>query len=911
MSSFMEQIDQALRSGGDRLAFVEGDRRFTCRDAERRVSAFEQWLLDHCRPGDRVAALTKNRVEAVLLEWATYRAGCIWLGIPARERDPGSLVRLLVDFTPRLLVLERFGSYGEIAFQRDAFPAQEEPPPPGLGAQEFRALWRTEREGETGEGIEFRVGRQAIRRLRYTSGSAGEPKAVAYSDRTLATMLEMIAETVLDEQEWTVVHGLPITWASGSLIAPALHCGGRNVILESWDVDRFIRAVAREERVLSLLTPGLLAALTTYSETHGSGWARGLARVVLAGAPTPVWTMRRAWRLFPGSTEFFVTLGQTEASFPITWHRVTEEDMEDSEKGPAVVPLGRFTRYYGRRSDIDGRSGEIRLTGGAVAPGIWVPKAGRFQALATLRRRHRTGDRALVDDDGVLHYLGRMTDRWRDDPGLPAPDALEVVLNECPGVRRSRVDLLERVGGDIDAEVTVQPMAPSLAEERLVAFFDEHRRDARLGAVSLRRVSIGEVELTLSGKVKRLRSSNGPPAGGGSSPPAAPGGAAPASGGSGSPGPSGSRSWERFDFSRIATRPLYFYVGAGLSMGAGLVSWSEMACLIWAYRKCFEGTEDPPCPEKGGEEIEEYLDEFVSEKIEPDRRCSPPILSREAGEVPEERRTLGRAALLNMLFRYRGPRVRLEPRGGKAVPNPNRLRLRPGEEPSQEDLTIHSMIWRSRCHGVFTTNYDLLLEHAFSLYHHGAALRSYRYTADYLRFILSNPRFVLKLHGDINDITTMEFCPIGAWSGGGLAGDRGTDLERVYHAALDRGHVIYLGCGFTDKTIRRLHKRWKPTEASRRLCRVALLRDAALSKTGSARPARWREIEFLRLGGFSEVKEFMEQVVSVRSGAGGRWSSCPEATDLHRQLFLGWDPIRARRNFSTRPWSCRGEVPPK
>lgn len=904
MSDFTAEIENALRRGDDRAAFVQADRSLSCREVERLVSASEQWIRDRCDAGDRVAALTSNRIEAVILEWAAYRAECIWLGIPARERDLGSLQSLLSDFTPRVLMLERFGPYTDLDFQDEEFSAREIPPPPGIDPYRFRTLERSSLQ-ET--EVRFSVGGQAIRRLRYSSGSSGDPKAVAYSDRTLSAMLSMIAEAVMGELDWTVVHALPITWASGSLIVPALCRGGKNVILGGWDLDRFVHAVAHEEDVLTLLTPAVLAALTRYSEATGSEWARGLRRVLLAGGPTPVWTMRRAWRLFGRDTEFFVTLGQTEASFPITWHRVSGDDVAEHDRGPALVPLGRFTKYY-RDSKVD-RSSEILLVGDAVAAGIWEPKQRKFESLAKVEKFHRTGDRAEVKGR-VLHYLGRVTDPWREDYHLPSADAIEAVLNECPGVRRSRVDGLERGQRKVEARVTVQPSATSLRSDRLRAFFDDQKRSARLGSVALKEVSIGEVALTLSGKIKRAKppADPSPGTGGTPAPPTAPSGSNTAPAGDVCT-PIQSMPWHQFDLSLIASGPLYFYVGAGLSTAAGLASWGEQASLIWSYLRSYEKRECSPCPANKVNEIETLLDDFVRETVDKDDPRSAAILSREAGEG--EPRTLGRAALLNLLIRYRGPRVRLRSKDGQAVPC-GCLRPRPGEEPSVEDLTVHSMIWRSRCHGVFTTNYDMLLEHAFSLYHHGAALRTYRYTADYLRFLLSNPHFVLKLHGDINDIASMEFRPRKAWSTGGLSQryGRGEDLKHVYRAALDRGHMIYLGCGFRDETVEQLHRGWE-FDANRPFYRIALLPDRELSDPATAdqigRTSR-QGIEFLTVGDYGEIRQFMEQVVDQRASGFVREGSCPEASDIHRQIFLSLQPTEATRSFTTQPWSCRGII---
>lgn len=272
-----------------------------------------------------------------------------------------------------------------------------------------------------------------------------------------------------------------------------------------------------------------------------------------------------------------------------------------------------------------------------------------------------------------------------------------------------------------------------------------------------------------------------------------------------------------------------------------------------------------------------------------------------------ERRALGRAALLNMLLRYRAPLVRLVPGKREVEAAPEAApRLRPGEEPIAEDLVVQSLLWESGCHGILTSNYDLLLEHAFSL-RYGAALRSYRYTADLLRYILSNRRFVLHLHGDINDIATMEFNPSNAWKeNGSLAapGNRGRDLKRVYADSLERGHMIYLGCGFRDETIHKLHS----TSVSKRVrgakSRLALVPKSEIDN-GDIGRARFPRIKFLTWDDPKEVREFVERVVLIRKEAGWREHPSLEATDLHRQLFLSRTPAALRRNLHTKPWTCK------
>ncbi|MCH8149472.1 MAG: SIR2 family protein [Planctomycetes bacterium] len=372
--------------------------------------------------------------------------------------------------------------------------------------------------------------------------------------------------------------------------------------------------------------------------------------------------------------------------------------------------------------------------------------------------------------------------------------------------------------------------------------------------------------------------------------------------------------WRDFDFSRISTGTLFYYVGAGLSIAAGMVGWGEMVCQIWRYLNYYEKQKEFKSFLDGSPESnEKFLEGFVQAETKLKNGKSVRILSHDSAFDADEDCALGRVVLLNLLLRSRGPSVYLTIRQGEAIPDPEKdPRQRAGKQPSPEDLALQSLIWRSHCHGVLTTNYDVLLEHAFSASGFGTSLRTYRYTADFLRFILSNPHFVLKMHGDINDLRTIEFRPISAWDRGGLSKEegRGEDLKRVYQTALDRGHMIYLGCGFCDETINQLHKSWQPTSHAGLLSRLAIVPQNEITH-GSIDPTNYPDIEFLTWDGdaTSEVRSFLERIVSERSKLQSLATVCPEASDIHEQVFMSREAHELRRRMATEHWTCKGRVP--
>lgn len=251
-----------------------------------------------------------------------------------------------------------------------------------------------------------------------------------------------------------------------------------------------------------------------------------------------------------------------------------------------------------------------------------------------------------------------------------------------------------------------------------------------------------------------------------------------------------SQAWRNYDFDLLKEGRLFFYVGAGLSQAAGLVGWNQMAKAISRFRREYESdVSDRPPPRDHAKENAAYLRRFVEEK-DPQGNV---ILSRDSTDV----RTFARTVYLNFLLRCQRQSLKLF---------------------SENDLEFHHAVWQTRCQGIFTTNYDMLLEEAFNLippsqrhptYGHPAALRTYRYYARFLPFLLSVPRFVLKLHGDIDDIGTMLFDPETAWDQNKqLDGRVGDDLRHVFDAALRSGHMIYIGCGGRDRTFRELHQ-WR------------------------------------------------------------------------------------------------------
>ena len=938
----LHEIESALKNPkfARRVAFIDrcGELRFE-EVTKRIVEAQTLLKATGFRTGTRIAAITLNCSQAVILEWATYRLNGIWIGVPAKEREPRRIAGLINACQPLLLFVDPAALTPENLDNLLHFLGLEFNTRRDLNGLDYFSLECSRSHPK------FKIGRQRAVRVRFTSGVTGEPKAVLYTQKTHRAIFDNISRTVLrkprgkvasvvrrHQPEYeTMIHCMPTAWASGSLIAPVFARGGCSVLMTKWNLVEFVRAVRKHKCTLTFLLPKLLGPLVKHSKRHGSEWANSLRRVLLAGAPTPVKTMGDARHNLQRTT-FFTTFGMTEASFPITWHEVVEKDVGVANSR-AYVPLGELSEFYrlkGRETKIkspkDGR-GELLVDGHAVAAARWIWQEGgrpRVKPLKGSRQPYPSGDIVESDSKGVIHYVCRAEAPWAKKRIWIASDAIEALLRECPGVKECRVDQVVQAPDKLKVSATVEPSGGPIEEAAVRKFFERNAGQAHLieaethgqrKPVVLDDVRFGKIAMTSTGKVARnyafsnLR-----------------------------PGLRHASSWKRFDFSLLQGEPLYFYVGAGLSQAAGLVGWRDMARILWWHLTSYEGN-DPNFPDDNAEENAQLLDDFVNHPF--------PLGDRQAWSREDiEHQVLGRVALLNMLLRYREPKIRLKgiDKGRNPQFDTDPYCVRCGEEPIAEDLVLHSLIWRANCHGVLTPNYDMLLEHAYSLFDHGAALRSYRYSADFLRYIMSNPKFILKLHGDINDVGRMLFHPDKAWEKGEkdgkvpgqLAKQRGSapepekvtyggDLKMVYQTALQWGHMIYVGMGFRDRTILELHSHWLASGISSPNVRVALLCEnelegikAELKKKRANLAAdtvknNYKDIVFLTYNDTSkpavEVREFLSCVVDARAHhRSDQRRPCKEATDIHHQIFQSPQSLRLKRRWETEPWTVAAKA---
>jgi len=394
------------RSTPSRAAIDYGGRVLTYAELAAGADAFAAAFAEAgLRRGDRVATLTGNSPEHVMVLFACAQLGLILLPLSGRLAAP-ELQYQLDDAEPSLCLVE--DEYRELA---DATGHSWEPLEQPLPA---RAL------------TDVSVGADDGLLLIYTSGTTGKPKGALLTHANCFW-------TNMSFDATTGVHGDDVVLQ----VLPQFHVGGWNVqsllawlkgatvILErQFEAERVLRLVA-EKRVTTMMGVPPIYLLLTQHPRFADADLSSLDRVVVGGAPMPE-SLLETWAA--RGTAIVQGYGLTEAAPNVLC--LPPED--------AVRKLGSAGKPY---PFVDVRLGdeqELQVRGPNVFAGYWRnPEATRdaFTADGWLR----TGDVAEADDEGYYRIKGRLKDMYISGGENVYPAEVEAVLHEHPNVHDAAV----------------------------------------------------------------------------------------------------------------------------------------------------------------------------------------------------------------------------------------------------------------------------------------------------------------------------------------------------------------------------------------------------------------------------------------------------------------------------------------
>ncbi len=309
--------------------------------------------------------------------------------------------------------------------------------------------------------------------LMFTSGTAGFPKAAMLTHGNLQSNIEQMQanEARMQTPADVSLGVLPLSHIFGLNVVLGLsfYAGSRVVLIERFDPTSALEAVQRHGVTILPGAPGMWTAWASLADVPDDAFAS--VRIAASGAAKLPLEVGETFK-----RRFGVVIaegyGLTEAS-PV----VTTSAGEHEKPGSIGAPLpGVRVRLVDAEGDdvLVGDPGEIWVSGPNVFKGYWRDEEATAAAL-TEDGWLRTGDVAVVDDDGQLFLVDRVKDLIIVSGFNVFPAEVESVLLEHPAVEACGVIGVSHpyTGEAVKAYVVVAP-GGSVEEDELIAFCAEH-----------------------------------------------------------------------------------------------------------------------------------------------------------------------------------------------------------------------------------------------------------------------------------------------------------------------------------------------------------------------------------------------------------------------------------------------------
>lgn len=284
----------------------------------------------------------------------------------------------------------------------------------------------------------------------YTSGSTGNPKGVMTSHLSLMTYINAYCDVMHIEGDDVLGNQspldyiaairdiyLPLKTGCSTAIIPKEYFMEPNALFDYMN-EKKVSSVGWSVSAFTILT-----SLGAFDEVG----LKSLRKICFSGSVMPCRVLRK-WQENLPEAHFVNQYGPTEATASCTYYSVDYLVEEDE-----VLPIGQaYDNYrvflideHGNEPAV-GEQGEICVCGPILALGYYNDWK-RTDAAFTLNplnkaypeRMYRTGDYGRLDEDGILHFCGRMDRQIKHMGHRVELDEVEHAANVVEGVAESCV----------------------------------------------------------------------------------------------------------------------------------------------------------------------------------------------------------------------------------------------------------------------------------------------------------------------------------------------------------------------------------------------------------------------------------------------------------------------------------------
>nr|WP_087574630.1 long-chain-fatty-acid--CoA ligase [Sphingomonas sp. CDS-1] len=433
------------------------------------------------KPGERVATIMNNAIDALLLIYAAARTGIVCVPLNCRLA-PREWMGMIDDAQARVVIADP--AFGE------ALDNAGGKPPIAICSQSTRPGWLALDELLAVASRDIprtSLSDEAPVLQLYTSGTTGKPKGAMISHRSILSDISLISFAIGNcFPGQRSLHLLPFFHVAGVGFALRAVSGGETlVILKSVDPAVLLKTLVDEEIAWTFIVPTIIQMLLKEPGIENLRFPH-LRQILYGASPIAEHVLVKAMKIF--GCDFLQGFGMTELSCAGTFlseddHARALVDRPDllSSAGRAL-PGTELRIVDGHGADCPpGEIGEILIRGPQVFLGYWGLREATEAALRD--GWLHSGDAGSLDEEGYLFIRDRIKDMIVSGGENVYPAEVEAVLHQHPQV--AEVSVIG-VPDDKWGETVMAVIVPEVGCELNEAELDSYCR-AHLGGFKLPR----------------------------------------------------------------------------------------------------------------------------------------------------------------------------------------------------------------------------------------------------------------------------------------------------------------------------------------------------------------------------------------------------------------------------------------
>ncbi|MCA1780718.1 MAG: AMP-binding protein [Intrasporangiaceae bacterium] len=504
-----DNLDQTAARHGGRLALVDCVQgiRWTYAELAAEVDRLAAALVGvGLAKGQRVGIWAPNCAEWTVVQYATAKVGLILVNINPAYRTHELEYVLRQAGVAYLFAVERFKTSDyrqmieQVADGLDGLRGVTY-----VGTQSWGDLMSAGRDVSPGRVAEIQAGLHPDDpiNIQYTSGTTGFPKGATLSHRNILNNGYLVGEICRYTEDDRVCIPVPFYHCFGMVmgnLACTTHGAAMVIPAPGFDPALTLAAVEQEQCTSLYGVPTMFIAEWALPDFDGYDIS-SVRTGIMAGSPCPAELMKKL--IASGIDEMTICYGMTETS------PVSTQTRTDDEFGRKVGTVGRVCPHLEIKvADpatgepmARGEAGEFWTKGYSVMLGYWEEPEKTMQAVED--GWMKTGDLAVMDEDGYVRITGRIKDmvirggenvypREIEEFLYTHPDILDAQVVGVPDARYGEelcVWIRMREGADpLDAEAVGEFAAGRLAHYKIPRYVK----------------IVEEFPMTVTGKVRKV-----------------------------------------------------------------------------------------------------------------------------------------------------------------------------------------------------------------------------------------------------------------------------------------------------------------------------------------------------------------------------------------------------------------------